>query len=67
MNKLNNCHCLDHTLNDIRLKLANADAQDAAQGKIIQHEVSPSVFIQLGLELEEHQWVLPMNDSNNVY
>lgn len=40
---------------DIRLKLANEDAQDMLSGSIISHEVTPGVFIQMGLEIEDRQ------------
>jgi hypothetical protein len=42
-------------MNEIRLKLANEDALEAARGNTAPHEVHPSDFLQLGLELEEQQ------------
>ena len=47
-------------MNDIYLALANEDARDAARGKLpVQHEVHPGAFLQLGLDLEEQQYVIP--------
>ncbi|THH18836.1 hypothetical protein EUX98_g8889 [Antrodiella citrinella] len=43
------------TLKEIQLKLAKEDADDTARGAVVQHEVSPSVFLHLGLEIEDQQ------------
>ena len=43
------------TLKEVRLRLAEEDAADLAKGAVVEHEVSPAVFIQTGLELEEQQ------------
>jgi hypothetical protein len=45
-------------MNEIYLKMATEDAVEASRGQsIIRHEVSPSAFLQVGLELEEQQYV----------
>jgi hypothetical protein len=44
----------DLTQADVRLQLAQQDAQDLQQSNTIpQSEVSPSAMINMGLELEE--------------
>ena len=45
------------TLADIRLKLANEEAADAASGIPSPHEVTASAFLQIGLDLEDTQSV----------
>ncbi|KAI0702101.1 hypothetical protein C8Q76DRAFT_802395 [Earliella scabrosa] len=52
------------TLNKVRLDLAREEAADAARGEISPHEVSQSVFLQVGLELEEQQLVLREKAEN---
>ena len=42
-------------MNDITLKLAQEDAVEAARGAAVFHEVTPSAFVRMGLELEEQQ------------
>ncbi|KAI0042910.1 hypothetical protein FA95DRAFT_1584271 [Auriscalpium vulgare] len=43
------------TLADVRLELAQEEAADAAKGNISLHEMSASVFLGVGLELEDTQ------------
>lgn len=42
-------------LKTVRLELANEEAEEAKAGKLPAHEVTPAVFLQVGLELEEIQ------------
>ncbi|TCD62334.1 hypothetical protein EIP91_007053 [Steccherinum ochraceum] len=43
------------SINDVRKKLAESEAEELSAGILPPSEVSPSVFIQVGLELEEQQ------------
>ena len=43
------------TLNEIKLKLAKEDAAEASRGRASEHEVSPSTFVEIGLDLEDQQ------------
>ena len=45
----------DTSMKEIRLKLAKEDTEDIKSGAIISHEITPSMFLNLGLELEEQQ------------
>ncbi|OJT14077.1 hypothetical protein TRAPUB_9373 [Trametes pubescens] len=40
------------------------DAEDSVSGKLPAHEVTPGVFLQVGLELEEQQRALRLRGSN---
>ena len=40
-----------------KLRLSEEEALEAAQGKLPAHEVTPGVFLQVGLELEDTQYV----------
>ncbi|KAI0064330.1 hypothetical protein BV25DRAFT_1790798, partial [Artomyces pyxidatus] len=42
---------------DVRLELAQEEAEEAARGAMSLHEMSASVFLGVGLELEEQQYV----------
>ena len=50
--------CLATNLADVRRRLAEADEEDARRG-MTPHEVPGSVFIRMGLEIEEHMYVVP--------
>ena len=39
----------------VRLELSEEEAAEAASGVISAHEVSQSVFLQVGIELEQQQ------------
>ena len=42
----------------VRLKLEEQDAKEAAEGRaVLLHEVSPSTFIAMALQLEDEQYV----------
>ncbi|KAH7904648.1 hypothetical protein BJ138DRAFT_1018848, partial [Hygrophoropsis aurantiaca] len=43
---------------DIRLQLAEEETVDVRRGIVPLHDISPSVFLHVGLELEEQQHVL---------
>ncbi|KAI0074003.1 hypothetical protein K474DRAFT_1677445 [Panus rudis PR-1116 ss-1] len=43
------------TMKEIRMKLSEEDAVEASKSAALHHEVSPSIFISMGLELEEKQ------------
>ena len=45
------------TLADVRLALGNEEAEEAARGTFQPHEVTASVFLNTGLDLEEQQCV----------
>jgi hypothetical protein len=47
-------------LADVRKKLADADKEDAERG-LTPHQIPASVFIRTGLELEEQQYVYPID------
>ncbi|KAI0054627.1 hypothetical protein BV25DRAFT_1843527 [Artomyces pyxidatus] len=49
--------CTNTTAN-MRLELAQEEAEEAARGVIALHEMSASVFLSAGMELEEQQHVL---------
>jgi hypothetical protein len=40
---------------DVRLELAEEDLRVIASGSIPEHQISPSKFIQMGLDIEEQQ------------
>ena len=42
-------------LTEIRLRLAEEEAADAEMGQRTPHQVSASVFVRMGLELEDQQ------------
>jgi hypothetical protein len=44
-------------VSEIRLQLAQEEAAEAEKGQRAPHQVSASVFIRMGLELEDQQWV----------
>ena len=44
-------------MNDVRLELEREDADALARGEIAQHDVSVGNFVQIGLDLEEQQYV----------
>lgn len=46
------------TMNDIKEKLAKADADAVAKGAAVLHDLSPSAFLLRGLDLEESQYVV---------
>jgi len=43
-------------MTDVKLELAKEEAAEAAWGIIRSHETSASVFLTVGLELEEQQY-----------
>ena len=43
------------TLNDVRLAIANEEAEEATRGVIQPHETTAGVFVGAGLDLEEQQ------------
>jgi len=42
-------------VSEIRLRLAQEEATEAEKGQRLPHQVSPSVFIRNGLDLEDQQ------------
>ena len=42
-------------MKDVRLRLAVEDSKEIRSGATLSHEVTPSSFLYLGLELEELQ------------
>ena len=45
-------------MNEVRLRLAEEDARDVATGTVISHEMKPAEFLEVGLNLEEQQYVV---------
>ena len=45
------------SLTDVCLTLGNEEAEEALRGIFQPHEVTASVFLSTGLDLEEQQWV----------
>ena len=43
------------TERDIRLQLVREEEADAARGDLSPHQITPSIFLTTGLDLEEHQ------------
>jgi hypothetical protein len=43
------------TLAQVRLELAEEELENSKKGMTPIHDVSPNIFLQTGLELEEHQ------------
>jgi hypothetical protein len=43
-------------MTDVKLELAKEEAAEAARGVIRSHETSVSIFLTVGLELEEQQY-----------
>lgn len=48
------------TLKSTRLQIADEEARELAAGTLPPHDVSPGVFLQHGLKIEEQQCVFPM-------
>ncbi|KAI0037791.1 hypothetical protein FA95DRAFT_1585548 [Auriscalpium vulgare] len=46
------------TLADVRIQLADEEALDAVRGQLSLHETTASVFLSVGMELEDQQRVL---------
>lgn len=42
-------------MNDMKLQLAQEDARDLGRGARPSHDMPPSTFLLVGLELEEQQ------------
>ena len=42
-------------MDQVRLEMAKEEMEETRQGSIQAHDVSPNIFLQLGLELEEQQ------------
>jgi len=42
-------------VSEIRLRLAQEEAAEAEKGQRLPHQVSPSVFVRIGLDLEDQQ------------
>jgi hypothetical protein len=42
-------------MTDLRIELAKEEATALQQGEMHPHETSPSVFVQIGLDLEDQQ------------
>lgn len=62
--RVNASHCsllLASKVSEVRLRLTQEEAAEAAKGKESPHEVSASVFIRMGLELEDQQYVSALN------
>ncbi|KAI0055075.1 hypothetical protein BV25DRAFT_1816134 [Artomyces pyxidatus] len=55
--------CTNTTAN-MRLELAQEEAEEAARGIVALHEMSASVFLNVGLELEEQQYVLLVSKAH---
>jgi len=52
---ITNSHSPDSKVSEIQLRLAQEEAAKAEKGKRAPHQVSASVFIRMGLELEDQQ------------
>ncbi|PIL23576.1 hypothetical protein GSI_14889 [Ganoderma sinense ZZ0214-1] len=53
------------SMSTVKLELAQQEAIEGAQGLLLTHEVTPAVFIQVGLELEEQQCALRQRTSTS--
>lgn len=47
------------TLKDVQEELGREEAEERRRGVISLHETTASVFISMGLDLEEQQYVIP--------
>ena len=45
------------TVNSTRLKIAEEEAEELAAGTLPPHDVTPGIFIHIGLDLEDQQYV----------
>lgn len=45
----------------LRLELAKEEAAALEQGDVPPHKVSPSMFVQIGLDLEDQQCILSLS------
>lgn len=45
-------------LSETRLRLTQEEVTEVERGQHAPHRVSASVFVRMGLELEDQQWVL---------
>ena len=48
-------HFIALKLSEVRLRLAEGEVHEAERGRHAPHQVSASVFIRMGLELEDQQ------------
>ncbi|TFK79970.1 hypothetical protein K466DRAFT_504692 [Polyporus arcularius HHB13444] len=53
------------TLKSTRLQIADEEAQELAAGTLPPHDVSPGVFLQHGLEIEEQQRAIRAHERNS--
>ncbi|KAI0039152.1 hypothetical protein FA95DRAFT_1504561, partial [Auriscalpium vulgare] len=53
------------TLADIRLELAREEAADMQRGVVSLHQMSASVFLSVGLDIEDHQRTLRVSAKND--
>ena len=44
-------------MSEVRLRLTEEEAAEAERGRTAPHRVSASVFVRMGLELEDQQYV----------
>ena len=51
-------HFLGSKVSEARLRLTEEEAVDAEKGIAAPHKVSASVFVRMGLELEDQQCVI---------
>lgn len=49
------------TMAKVRLELAEEELKRATSGSASVHDVSPNAFLHIGLDLEEHQYVLVLS------
>ncbi|RDX39980.1 hypothetical protein OH76DRAFT_1423978 [Lentinus brumalis] len=52
------------TLKSARLSIAEEEAKEMAAGTLPPHDVTPGVFLQVGLEIEEQQRAIRTRDKN---
>ncbi|KAI0069871.1 hypothetical protein K474DRAFT_1568226, partial [Panus rudis PR-1116 ss-1] len=54
------------SMKEIRIKLSEEDAVEASKGAALQHEVSPSIFISMGLDIEEKQREITIKNTGKT-
>ena len=48
------------SLNAVKRKLAEAEALEAAANVSLPHQLHPSSFVRMGLEIEDQQYGIPL-------
>ena len=59
-------HFIGSKVSEVRLQLTKEEAAEAEKGITAPHRVSASVFVRMGLELEDQQYVIFFNNVRSA-